>query len=472
MSVEAQLAQYVVSLRYGEIDAATRTSFGRMLLDTVAVAVAGYREASCRPVAGALCAWDQDGVASVVGSERRVSPSAAAFANGVYAHWCEWDDSHDPSHVHASAVIFPALLAAFEASGPAGDAVDGGEFLAATIAAFDVACRVGKLLKPYTHRGWMPTGSGGAIGAAAGAARLLGLEASGVQSAMGIAAAGSGLSRQALADLVNGKNILAGVAAKIGVESALLARAGVSGAPNFLTGDYGLQALYADGRGDAVEVLGGLATQFSINEVSVKPYPCCRSAHPPLDIVFDVLNEQPDVAGDVASILFEVPRGVYERVGRPFEAGNNPRMAALFSVPYTAAIALRKGAVAPDDFDPEFVSGIPGDIASLIGKITVAPVSVPDEAADPIVPITASFRLSDGSRIDRTAHTVKGAPDHPLTQDEEAQKLSIAVGETLSRDEIDNLATTARTITDTGIAPLLNVIRRPQLPEAEAQGRT
>ena len=103
----------------------------------------------------------------------------------------------------------------------------------------------------------MPTGSGGAVGAAAGAARLLGLDGPGVQSAMGIAAAGSGLSRQALADLVNGKNILAGVAAKIGVESALLARAGVSGAPNFLTGDYGLQALYADGQGEAAEVLRG-----------------------------------------------------------------------------------------------------------------------------------------------------------------------------------------------------------------------
>ena len=89
-----------------------------MLLDTVAVAIAGFRESSCRPVAGALFVpGTRTVVASVVGSERRVSPPAAAFANGVYAHWCEWDDSHDPSHVHASAVIFPALLAAFEASG-------------------------------------------------------------------------------------------------------------------------------------------------------------------------------------------------------------------------------------------------------------------------------------------------------------------------------------------------------------------
>lgn len=463
MSVEAQLAEYVAALRYEDIDAATRAGFGRMLLDTAAVAIAGYREPSCRPVASALCAWDQEGVASVVGSGRRVSPPAAAFANGVYAHWCEWDDSHDLSHVHASAVIYPALLAAFEASGQPGAAGDGEEFVAAAVAAFDVACRVGKLIKPYAHRGWMPTGTGGAVGAAAGAARLLGLDAAGIRSAMGIAAAGSGLSRQALADLVNGKNILAGVAAKIGVESALLAQAGVSGAPNFITGAYGLQALYAGGQGDAMEVLKGLGADFSINEVSVKPYPCCRSAHPALDLVFDVLKEEPRVATDVEAVRFEVPGGVYERVGRPFEAGDNPRMAALFSVPYTAAVALRKGAVAPDDFASQAVREAPRDVADLIGNIAVEAVPVPDEDSDPIVPIKAIFHLSDGGEIERTATTVKGAPDHPMTAEEEARKLSIAVGDSLPQSEIDGLMVAARSIPESGVAGFLDTIRRPQV---------
>ena len=460
MPVEARLAEYVATLRFEEIDETARAAFGRMLLDTVGVAVAGFREPTCRPVATAFCAWDREGPASVVGSERRVSPFAAAFANGVYAHWCEWDDSHDASHVHASAVIFPALLAAFEASG---GAAGGGEFVAATVAAFDTACRIGKLLKPYTHRGWMPTGTGGAVGAAAGAARLLGLDAAGIRSAMGIAAAGSGLSRQALADLVNGKNILAGAAAKVGVESAILARAGVAGAPNFLTGSYGLQVLYADGRGDATEVLEGLGAVFSINEVSVKPYPCCRSAHPALDLVFDMLREAPDVSAEIDSIRFEVPRGVYERVGKPFQAGDNPRMAALFSVPYTVAVALRKGVVAPEDFDPQAVRRISPDIAHLIDNISVESVPVPNEAADPIVPTRAIFRLAGGAEIERTADTVKGAPDRPMTAVEEERKLSVAVGGALLHEDIASLARTARRIPATGVAEFLNCVRRPQL---------
>ncbi len=462
MSIESQLAEYVASLQYKDIDEATRISFGRMLLDTAAVSIAGFREPSCRPVATALCAWDQEGPASVVGSEQRVSPPAAAFANGVYAHWCEWDDSHDPSHVHASAVIYPALLAAFEASDQSAMTSGGEEFVAATIAAFDAACRVGKLLKPYTHRGWMPTGTGGAVGAAAGAARILGLDASGIQSAMGIAAAGSGLSRQALADLVNAKNILAGVAAKIGVESALLARAGVSGAPHFITGDYGLQALYADGQGDAEEILDGLGREFSINEVSVKPYPCCRSAHPALDIVFELLRDEPRVANDVDSVRFEVPRGVYERVGRPFEAGDNPRMAALFSVPYSVAIALTNGLVAPKDFDPESVRAVSSEVADLIGRIAVEAVPVPNEAADPMIPTRAVFTLSGGGEIELTATTVKGAPDHPMTPDEEASKLATAVGDSLPSEDINGLMAAARGVPERGLVEFLDHVRRPQ----------
>ena len=456
------MAVYVAKLQYADIDDVTRAAFGRMLLDTVAVSIAGFRDSTCRLVAGALCAWDQNGIASVVGSHQLVSPSTAAFTNGIYAHWCEWDDSHDPSHVHASAVIFPALLAAFEASSQSRIAVGGEEFMAAAIAAFDVSCRVGKFLKPYMHRGWMPTGTGGAVGAAAGAARVLGLDASGIQSAMGIAAAGSGLSRQALADLVNAKNILAGVAAKIGVESALLAQAGVSGAPNFITGDYGLQALYADGKGEAIQILDGLGKDFSINEVSVKPYPCCRSAHPALDIILNLLHEHPDIANEMDSVKFEVPLGVYERVGRAFEVGDNPRMAALFSVPYSVAVALRKGVVAPEDFNSQSVREFFTDYRELIGKISVEAVPSPNEAADPIIPIRVIITLSHGEEIDRTVTTVKGAPDHPMTADDEMRKFVIAVGDSLPPKDISGLMTAVHGVPIGGLVEVLDHIRRPR----------
>ena len=44
MPVEARLAEYVATLRFEEIDETARAAFGRMLLDTVGVAVAGFRE--------------------------------------------------------------------------------------------------------------------------------------------------------------------------------------------------------------------------------------------------------------------------------------------------------------------------------------------------------------------------------------------------------------------------------------------
>ncbi|MCY4496657.1 MAG: MmgE/PrpD family protein, partial [Rhodospirillaceae bacterium] len=86
--MEARLAEYVATLRFEEIDETARAAFGRMLLDTVGVAVAGFREPTCRPVATAFCAWDREGTASVVGSERRGLPAAAGlWVGGVGAWW-------------------------------------------------------------------------------------------------------------------------------------------------------------------------------------------------------------------------------------------------------------------------------------------------------------------------------------------------------------------------------------------------
>ena len=88
------------------------------------------------------------------------------------------------------------------------------------------------------------------IGAAAGAARILGLNEEGIISAMGLAAEQAGLSRQPLAEKVNGKNILCGLAAAQGIHSAFAAQAGIKGAKDFITGRYGLNNLFASGNAD------------------------------------------------------------------------------------------------------------------------------------------------------------------------------------------------------------------------------
>ncbi|MBI4183193.1 MAG: MmgE/PrpD family protein [Proteobacteria bacterium] len=459
MRAEDKLARHVAELRWLEVPEPARAALRRLVLDAVAVMLAGHADADCRKVATGLAGPGGRVAASIVGRRGRVAAADAALANGAFAHWHEWDDTHDDSHVHGGAVIFPALFAASEVAGLDPGREAGEAFAAAAVAAYDVACRVGGLLKPHAHRGWMPTGTGGAVGAAAGAARLLGLGEKGVRSAMGLASLRAGLTRQGLADRVSAKSILGGIAARVAIESALLARAGAEGPPRFLTGAYGLNALYAAGRGDPAEATAGLGRRFSVTEVSIKPYPCCRSNHPALDVVLDLLGEEPGAGAAVRAVHILAPEGLYERCGKPFAPGDNPRVAAQFSMPFTVALALRKGRIAPADFAPEAVLADAAGIADLIPRITVEPVALPPGSDDVMVPVTLRFRMGGRATVERTARVVKGSPARPLAAEEEREKLAIASAGGLSPAAVKRLVAPVAALAEIGPAPLLARLR-------------
>src|SRR2546425_13118103 len=86
---------------------------------------------------------------------------------------------------HPRGALVPSILAAGELTGASGTAV-----LDAYIAGFELECRLGLIMNPqhYHERGWHCTSSIGTLGAAAAAARLLGLDAPSTMHALGIAA--------------------------------------------------------------------------------------------------------------------------------------------------------------------------------------------------------------------------------------------------------------------------------------------
>lgn len=459
MNVERRLARYAANLKYDDIPESALEAFRRLFLDATSVMLAGYKSVESRRIAESLAQWGGQPVCSVTGRIEKIPPPEAAFINGVYTHWSEWDDTHDESHVHGGAVIFPSLMAVAEERSLTEGESAGRAFIEAAVAAYDIACRIGGLLKPHSHRGWMSTGSGGAVGTAAGIARLIGLDENGILSAMGLAAAGAGLSRQGLADKVNGKNILAGQAAKNAIDAGFLASAGAIGAPNYLTGVYGLHELHAGGMGDAETVTVDLMEHFSISDVSVKPYPCCRSNHPALDMVFDVMAEDPEAVRQIDSVHVLAPEGLYERCGAPFEPGDNPRVSAQFSMPFTLALALRKGSISPEDFETDRILADDTGIGNLIKKITVEAVPLPPESDDIMVPVTVRFHLTNGQAIERTADRVKGSPSRPLSSMEERAKVMTAVHGILEPLQINQLIDSTAAVSQRGPGSVMDIIR-------------
>jgi len=449
-AIEAVLAEHAAGLRFEQVpDAAVRAA-GVLLLDTAACMVASLRSAQCvrlressRTVGGAA-------QASLVGSSARVPAPGAAFVNGTFAHWYEWDDVHTSSVLHASAVIFPALLACAESMGRTDGGLAAREFTTALVAAFDVGARVSEALVPYVHNGWMPTGFG-VIGAAAGAARLLGLDADGIRSAMGIAAAGGGISRQAIDDRVSSKNASCGLVAQAAVHAALLARDGLVGPPRFLDGAFGMNTLFAGSRGDAANAGADLSNRFAITGSAIKPYPCCRSAHGAIDMALELVRREPGIGKRVQGVEITMPRRNFELVGAPFEPGSEPRVSAQFSVPFTVALALLEERVDIDAFDPDSVRRA-ARVRRLAAHVHAQPGPGPGQRMQ--------VRLIDGSTKDLEVLHLPGSTQRPLSDAERAQKVQAACAPFLAPDDLRRLEESAGSVHLDGIAPVLELLRR------------
>ena len=168
---------------------------------------------------------------------------------------------------------------------------DGARVLAGVIAGYEVMCRLGRALKPADHydRGFHPTATTGAFGAAVAAGRTLELSPEQLAMAMGICLSQSAGSMQFLVNSAWTKRFQVGNAAMAGVIAASLASEGFVGAADAVEGDAGFLKSYAPDPDPALAVKG-LGDYWETLEIGVKPYPSCRFSHAAIDGIVDIVG--------------------------------------------------------------------------------------------------------------------------------------------------------------------------------------
>lgn len=278
--------------------------------------------------------------ATALGLAARVPAPTAALVNGTLAHTLDFDDTHDASVCHVSAVVVPAALAAGEAAGatPA-------QVLTAAVAGNEVVCRIGAAAPRAFHaRGFHPTSVCGVFGAAVAAARLRGLDADGIERALGLAGSmASGLFAY-LADGSPTKPLHAGWAAAAGIRAATLAANGLRGPAAIFEDRFGVLAAYTDGDHDLDAQLADLGTRWETPEIAFKAYPACHFVHGALDAL---AAAGPLDAEDVAAVDATIARAGAALVSDPRDEKLTPATpyGARFSLPYALAAQLVHGAV-------------------------------------------------------------------------------------------------------------------------------
>ena len=348
--ITRELADFVAELDYDDLPEAVVGRAKLLIFDLTGIMVRARHDAES--TASLIAAMERlglaDGECSVIGEGRRYAPSAAALVNGALAHSLDFDDTHAAGSLHSSAPIVPAALAAAEMT-----KASGRDLIAACVAGYEVQIRLSLALDPSDHyaRGFHPTATCGVFGAAAAAAKLFGLDTAGIESAFGIALSQAAGSLQFLADGAWTKRSHVGQAASNGLICATLAAEGFRGPAQAFEGDWGFFKAYAP-EPDPAKATAGLGRDWETLRLAVKPYPSCRYSHAALDGLIALQRAHGFSADQVAAVGIGLPETGLKIVGRPAAAKANPKtiVDGQFSMPFCAAVALREGGLAWDDY--------------------------------------------------------------------------------------------------------------------------
>ena len=369
----------------------------RTLLNWLGCAVGAAHHESTTAALKACQVLQPAAQAAVLGRKERVDVGSAALINGISSHTFDFDDTHLKTIIHPAGPVASALLALAELKGASGRTL-----IDALVLGIDVSCRMGNVMYPaHYDRGWHITGSTGMLGAAAGCARLLGLDEQQTQMAIGIAASQPVGLREQFGSM--SKPLHPGAAARAGLMSALMAQQGFTASPRALEAPRGLVQVVST-QYDWNEATVGLGQQFEISLNTYKPFACGIVIHPSIDACVQ-LREQGVSPDQVQNIELKVHSLVLELTGKKEPADG---LQAKFSVYHGCAAGLIFGRAGEEEFEDAIVNR--ADVVALRRKVVATVDNSIDEAS---VDVTAV--LHDGRRVHLFVEHAIGSLQRPLS---------------------------------------------------------
>jgi 2-methylcitrate dehydratase PrpD len=459
-SVIEQLAAYVTTETFEKLPEATRSAGRQAILDTLGVTLAGSVEPTAARVRALILHRRGADEATIIGTPLRGTVEDAALANGTASHALDYDDLNQSLSGHPSVPILAAALALAERQGAPGAAL-----LAAFVAGVEVEAKLGRALNPAHYEiGWHATATLGVFGAAAAAAKLLGLPAERATHALAIAASmASGIKANFGTDC---KPLHVGHAARCGVEAAFLAEAGFTGNPRALEQGGGFGATHGAGAAPAWDLATtGLGAPHELVEpgIGVKRFPACASTHQALDATLALAEEHAldpaAVAAVECGVSYMAPHQlIYDRA----ETG----LQGKFSMPYCVAVALLDRTVGLAQFADERVRR--ADVQALMPKVRM--FVHPEQTTRESLPgrfSEVAITLKDGRRFTRRVRHARGQPQNPLTDAELTTKFRDCAARVLSPERVDAVLAAIRALPT---APDVRGIARLLSGEARAAG--
>lgn len=405
-----ELAEFAAALRYDDLPEDVRDRARECVQDTVGVMIFGAGLPWSRIVLDYARRNGGGGPCHVLGASGfGTTAPFAALANGAAAHAFEMDSLRKPSTgVHPGGIV-PAALAV-------GEEVDasGRDLILAFVAGMEVMTRIGLATRHSSEeKGFHAPGLTGVFGSAVAAGKLLGLEADGMQNALGVAGSLCSGLREFAKSHSGGmvKRLHVGRAAEGGVLAASLAHGGFEGPGTVLEGGYGFLAAFAE---DPLldELTEGLGDTWETRTICTKRCACHGVAHAPVQAFEELREAHGFGAADVESAAIGTSR---KALGSHDIPEPKDVMAAQYSVQFSAALSFFRNPVDPRSFLD--VNLADPDILGLSRKIRLEHFEETMKPGQAWV-CRVAVKLKDGRSLEKTMLDFRGSPTEPMSRDE------------------------------------------------------
>jgi 2-methylcitrate dehydratase PrpD len=409
-----KLAGFVCDVEYRDIPEKAITKAKQCILDCFGAAIAGSAEPIRKPIAGYLRRVPGGDDATVIGLGVKASVPQAAFANGVFGHVLDYDDTNQMFVGHGTVVILPAILAICEAAGLSGE-----DALTAYMVGTEVQWKLGDALVTsgnHYAKGWHSTGTIGTLGATAAAGKLLGLDVDQMTNALGIAASEAGGFQEQFG--THCKSFHAGRANENGINAALLAEEGLTSSRTALDGRLGYLKVSTD-RYDLGKV-SGLGDPWGIMEptvargINLKMYPICGGGVGGVEGILSLV-EKHDLEPEVVESIECHLRPKYSELLMYHDPVTG--LEAKFSMEYWMARAILDRRLGLPQFTEEKIRDPRS--RELVKRVMLVP--------DPEMEYTSSkvrviVKTRNGRSFDTVYFPPKGTPENPMTEKELIEK--------------------------------------------------
>ena len=358
--------------------------------------------------------------ATALGCGFKTGIQNAAFINGTTAEAIEAQDGLRFGGNHPVSAVIPAVLSVAEA-----EKIGGKKILEAVVAGYEVANRAAAAMHPFhTLSGFLPTGTCGTFGAAAGVAKLSGCDEDTMVNAIGNA--GYLLPLSMAEQLMGGhtiKIVQGGQAASAGIIAAGLAQKGLTGCPVVLEGSDlkgGFTQITAKGEPKFERLTDGLGGHYTIMDIYFKPYTACRHTHGAAQATLALVKEHGIKANDIEAVTVSTYAIAGIAVGKGVPDGGT-FVSAQFSIPYVVAACILDGDLGPLQLTERRMAD--PVIMELAKKVTVTAVDelnmmYPDKTAS-----RAEIMLKDGKKVELLVDIPKGDPRDPMEEKDIMQKI-------------------------------------------------